>query len=435
MTTLMHGASRTVNASDPAWIRTLREEAASRFIERGYPTTRDESWRYTSLAEVAATPWTIVSGALEAPESARVIPIEFACRIDLINGVVAAIENAEDSAILACSLREAAADAAESRHVQAHFGRIARGDADDALAMLNTTTLSDGLYIRVGRGVSLSRPILIVHQTAPGVAGPVAVHPRTLVVVEEGASLTLVEHVLGAEGNAQTFTNAIAEFHIGDAARCDHTLIQDEPEGAVHVHTRRATLGRDAHFGSHALILGGRLTRNGIAAYLDGEGGHTILTGVYLCRDGQHCDTAIRVDHAKPNCFSRQFYRGLADTDGRGVFTGRIVVHLDAQKTDAIQSSSGLLLAPSAQITARPQLEIYADDVRCTHGSTIGQIDDDAVFYLRARGIPESEARSLLVRAFIADIIDRFPDAPVRTWALDRLAAWLEAGSAARSGA
>lgn len=434
MTTLMPGASRPINASDPAWIRSLRDDAASKFIERGYPTIRDESWRYTSLADVAATPWTIVSGAAEAPESERVIPIECSCRIDLVNGAVASVENGEDSAIVVCSLREAAGDPAESAHLQAHMGRIARGDADDALAMLNTSTLSDGLYIRIGRGVSLSRPILIVHQTAPGASGPVAVHPRTLVVVEDGASVTLVEHVLGAEDDARTFTNAIAEFHIGDAARCDHTLIQDEPQGAVHVNTRRATLGRDAHFGSHALILGGRLTRNGIATYLNGEGGHTILTGVYLCRDGQHCDTAIRVDHAKPNCFSRQFYRGLADEAGRGVFTGRIVVHLDAQKTDAIQSSSGLLLAPTAQITSRPQLEIYADDVRCTHGSTIGQIDEDAVFYLRARGIPEAEARSLLVRAFIADIIDRFPDAPVRTWALDRLAAWLEAGSAARTG-
>jgi len=253
-----------------------------------------------------------------------------------------------------------------------------------------------------------------------------------LVILDDGAAANIVEHFLGARGTSDTdptLTDAVAEIVVGDGARCDHTLIQDEPTSSAHFNTRRAVLGRDAHFGSHSLIFGAGLTRNNILPTLDGEGGHTILTGIYLVRDDHHADTAIRVDHAKPNCFSRQYYRGLADGNGRGIFTGRIVVHEDAQKTDAIQSSSGLLLSPTAHITTRPQLEIYADDVRCTHGSTIGQLDEEAIFYLRARGVPESEARAMLIRAFVGEIADRLPDAPVHAWAMDRIGAWLASGS------
>lgn len=440
MTTLMPNSPRSAGSVDPsrsvdpAWVRDLRDAAAAGFAQRGFPTTRDESWRYTNLAEVAKTQWRRAEAGAPDDDD-RVIPIESCCRVDLVSGVPTSIEIVADTQIVVCTLQEAIADDAESAHAKAHLGRVSRGDADDALSMLNTSVLTDGLYIRVPKGAAIDLPILIVHQTMADGDAPVSVYPRALIIVEDGAAVTIVEHFLGATSDAATFTDAVSEVVVGADAKCDHTLIQDEHPAAVHVNTRRAVLGDRAHFGSHALILGGKLTRNAIAPTLDGEGGHTILTGVYLCRGGQHADTNIRIDHAKPNCFSRQFYRGLADTDGRGVFTGRIVVHLDAQKTDAIQNSSGLLLAPTGHITSRPQLEIYADDVRCTHGSTVGQLDEEAVFYLKARGIHETEARAMLIRAFIADIVDRFPDAPVRDWAMDRVTAWLESGSLAEAGA
>jgi Fe-S cluster assembly protein SufD len=430
MTTMTPGTHSTAQAADPAWVRALRDTAASSFAQRGFPTTREEAWRYTSLADVAATAWRRAEPGLDAPASDRAIPLDSPWRITLVNGVPVSIDTPAGSRAVIRSLREAIDDPAESPHVRAHLGTVSRGDTDDAMAMLNTSVLDDGLYIRIPRSVAIADPILLIHHTVPQGNTPVSVYPRTLILVEDGASVNLVEHALGAPDADRSLTCAVTEVVVGASARCDHTLIQDEPDHAVHMNTRRAVLGDAAHFGSHTLILGGRLTRNAIAPTLNGEGGHTILTGIYLARSGQHADTAIRVDHAKPNCFSRQFYRGLAGEAGRGVFTGRIVVHLDAQKTDAIQSSSGLLLAPTGHITTRPQLEIYADDVRCTHGSTIGQLDDDAIFYLRARGIPEAEARAMLVRAFIADIIDRFPDEPVRAWAMDRLSTWLDEGTA-----
>ena len=438
MTTLMPSPNPSArNAPDhraPAAIRALRDAAAARFAELGFPTTRQESWRYTSLAGVASTPWRAAGtphrSAIDAHALSRAIPLDSVCRIVMVNGVmIPALSALTDRRVIVRPLREAVEDPQESPHALARLGRVSGGDGDDALALLNTSVMQDGLYIRVPRATVLDRPIQIVHCTIPTEAGPASVYPRTLVIVEDGASANIVEHTLGGPGDVMTLTCAVAEIVVGDGARCEHTLIQDEPAAATHLTTRRASLGKDAHFGSHALLLGASLTRNAILPTLEGEGGHTILTGIYLARDTQHIDTAIRIDHARPNCFSRQYYRGLADGAGRGIFTGRIVVHPDAQKTDAIQSSSGLLLSPSAHITTRPQLEIYADDVRCTHGSTIGQIDDEAIFYLRARGVPLAEARSMLIRAFVGEIADRFPDAPVREWAMDRIGAWLATAS------
>jgi Fe-S cluster assembly protein SufD len=238
-------------------------------------------------------------------------------------------------------------------------------------------------------------------------------HPRNLVVAGQGSQATIIEDYVSL-GGGTVLSNAATELFAGDNATITHLMIEREHEQAFNISTLRIEQGRDANVASHSLLLGGALVRNNVHPVLRGQGGECLINGLFIGHGRQHMDNYMLVEHASPHCGSRQFYNGILDDQAHGVFHGRIVVHKDAQKTDAKQTNRNLLLSDDAQIDTKPQLEIYADDVKCTHGATIGQIEEDSLFYLRSRGLDERTARKLLLYAFASECLDRIKEGPAR---------------------
>ncbi|HET9888150.1 MAG TPA: Fe-S cluster assembly protein SufD, partial [bacterium] len=258
----------------------------------------------------------------------------------------------------------------------------------------------------------VEQPIHVIFVTVPG-SETAQIHPRSLIVADREAKVRVIEdHVSLGEGIS--FTNALTEIAAGDATHVRHCRLERESMEAMTVVTLHSEQGRESDFASHSALLGGALVRNGIYPSLRGTGCTSLLNGLFVAVGAQHHDTNMRVRHAEPHCGSRQFYRGILDDRARGVFSGRIIVHEGAQKTDAKQTSMNLLLSGEAHVEAKPQLEIYADDVKCTHGATVGQMDADALFYMQARGIDEALARTLLIFAFANEVLDRIEIEPVR---------------------
>jgi Fe-S cluster assembly protein SufD len=277
---------------------------------------------------------------------------------------------------------------------------------------LNTALHQDGACILIERNVEVSKPLhLLFISSANG--RPLASFPRNLIVAAEGSRVSLVEHYAGLNGGGY-FTNAVTEIVQGENAAVDYYKIQEERRNAFHIATVQVRQSRSSRFSSHSISMGGALVRNDINAVLDGEGAECTLNGLYTLDGEQHEDNHTRIEHARPHCTSHELYKGILDGSSTGVFNGKIYVHKDAQKTDAKQTNKNLIRSEKAAINTKPQLEIFADDVKCTHGATIGQLDEEAVFYLRARGIGEEEARNLLTCAFARDIIDRIGIEAVR---------------------
>ena len=296
-----------------------------------------------------------------------------------------------------------------------HLARRARFD-DHAFVALNTALFRDGVLIHVPHGVVLEKPINLIHVGRPSAAvgepAPAA-FPRYLIVAEESSQVTIVEQY-GSLAEGVHLTCPVTEVVVGPNAVIDHYKLQRESTEAFHLATLQLHQERDANFSSHSISWGGGIVRNDVNALLDGEGGETTLNGLYMVEGKQLVDNHMRVEHAKPHCDSHELYKGILEGKARAVFNGRIYVHEGAQKTDAKQTNRNLLLSPEAVCNSNPQLEIFADDVKCTHGSTVGQLDDLAVFYLRSRGIGEEAARSLLTYAFAADIVGRIKVPEVR---------------------
>jgi len=412
---------------DAAW-RGLRSTAIARFAELGFPTTHDEDWKYTNLAPFLKAPYERVVPAHDgkAAELLRDAKLaDLGCpRLVFVNGRFAPQLSATGglaAGVTWKSLREAAADgSARGLATRARFER-------NALAALNTAAFEDGAFVRVARGAVPGQPVHIVH-VAAGAVRSVA-YPRTLVVAGRDSQLEVVESYIGPDGAAY-FTNAVTEVVAEDGAVLDHYKIQTEGSQALHYGLLAVEQGASSNVTSHNIALGAALARNEIAAVLNGEGAECLLNGLYLTTGRQHVDNHTTLEHAKPHTTSHELYKGILDGHSQAVFHGRILVRPEAQKTDAIQRNKNLLLSEGAVINTKPQLEIYADDVKCTHGATVGQVDQDAVFYLRSRGIPLAEARSLLVYAFTAELIDRIKIEPVR----ERLAASLFARLAGGQG-
>jgi Fe-S cluster assembly protein SufD len=290
---------------------------------------------------------------------------------------------------------------------------------------LNTALFSDGLLVTVDDGIVCPDPLHIVHVAVPG-SVPAGSHPRILVVAGEGSQLTVVESFV-AIGGGTYLTNAVTEILAGPEARVTHVKIQTESDSGWHVGTVAGHQARGSHIVSHNVSFGALLARNDIGSRLDGPGAECRLYGLYVASGAQHVDNHTSLDHAQPNCPSWVMYKGLLSGRARAVFNGRIVVREGAQKTDAKQSNKNLILGDGALVFTRPQLEIHANDVKCTHGATIGRLDDEALFYLRTRGIGEDDARNVLIRAFADDLIDNIPVPSVRTVLSDALHVRLEA--------
>ncbi|NNL67790.1 MAG: Fe-S cluster assembly protein SufD [Myxococcales bacterium] len=391
----------------PGSLAALRRKAIDRFAETGFPTTRIEEWRYTNPAAIAKLGWqpaTPVEVEREAFE--RVAFPVFACSVVVfVNGHYVEALSTPPGLRPRLGVTPLAGEFVDADGARTErLGSLA-GAAEGGFADLNTAFFRDGAHVRIPQGEIHEEPIHLVFVNAPG-AGATDSHPRVLIEAEPGSRATVIEdHVSLARTSAgETLTNAITEIHADDGARVEWIKVQREHPGAFHVSGMHARVGRDARLSCHTLAFGTALTRNDLRVTLAEPGAECDLSGLFVAGGEQHVDNHTWIDHAKPHGTSRELYKGILDGRARGVFNGRVVVRPDAQKSNAQQQNPNLLLSRDAEMSTQPQLEIRADDVRCTHGSTIGQLDETALFYLRSRGIPRDEARQLLMRGFVSEI-------------------------------
>lgn len=401
-------------SNQPERIRELRRDAMTRFGELGFPTKRQEEWRFTNVAPIARTEFQLDPDS-NGHDQASLARYRYDGCIQLVVDNGRLIRDLSDisqlpDGVTVCSLLEALEHFPE--RVDSFLGRYA-GFEEHPFVALNTAFHQDGVFVHVPRGVVVERPINIVLTTSATPESAPAVFPRNLFVAEESSQVTIVEQFIsGSKGGY--LTAPVTEVVVEDNAVVDHYKLQRESTEAFHVATFQIHLGRAANFSSHSISWGGGLVRNDVNAVLDGEGSEATLNGLYMVEGKQLVDNHMRVDHVAPHCDSHELYKGILDERSRSVFNGRIYVHPGAQKTDAKQTNRNLLLSHDALCNSNPQLEIFADDVKCTHGSTIGQLDELGIFYLRSRGIGEEAARSLLTYAFAADIVERIKVDSVR---------------------
>jgi Fe-S cluster assembly protein SufD len=389
------------------WLHRLREDAFARFCETGFPTTKDEDWRFTNVSAIARTAFRPASAVRLAPGDTAAWRVDdAAATLVFVNGRFSAELSELDfvpKGVTVASLRGRIESHPEE--VEKHLGRYADTQRDPFVA-LNTAFIGDGAYVHVARGVVVEAPIYLLYLSTKEEAATMT-HPRNLIVADDEAQVAVIEDYASVGGESVVFSNAVTELVAGESTVAQHYLIEREHLKAFNVSTLRIEQGRSANVASHSVLLGGGLVRNNVHPVLAGEGGECLINGLFLGTGSQHLDNYMHVEHAAPHCGSRQFYNGILDGQAHGVFHGRIVVHKIAQKTDAKQTNRNLLLSDDAQIDTKPQLEIYADDVKCTHGATIGQIEENALFYLQSRGISEMEARKLLLMAFADECVER----------------------------
>jgi Fe-S cluster assembly protein SufD len=407
---------RTPAAAHLPWLRPLRRSAMLRFGELGFPTTRDEDWKYTNVAPLAKVPFKLAprtaNGLTARALGEFMFPELPSCNLVFINGnyseTLSSLCRLPTGVRAMSLLRSAAADRAD---LEPHLAQLA-GYQASAFAALNTAFVADGAFVQVPDGIVLEGVIHLIYVSTTR-DGAIMSHPRNLIVVGRGSQVRVVESYVGLDDRVY-FTNAVTEIAAGDGSVIEHYKLQRESTEAFHVATLQAVLGHGSSLTSHSVLLGGSLVRNDLRVALGGEGSECTLDGLYLARGAQHMDNCTFVEHAKPHSNSRQLFKGVLDGNSSGVFNGRIIVRPDAQKTDARQTNKNLLLSDNATVDTKPQLEIYADDVKCTHGATIGKLDEEALFYLRSRGIGEAAARTLLTCAFASEISNRMKIKPIQ---------------------
>jgi Fe-S cluster assembly protein SufD len=407
-------------ADEPAWLSKIRGEAFARFMSLGFPSMKNEEWKYTNVGPIAKVPFrpaneeTGLGEGHAGPSSARAsegrpLPGGDGARIVFVNGRHASgLSNAGAGTAIVRSLREALRE--EPRLLEPHLARHASFERN-AFTALNTAFLEDGAFVRIPRGTIAGEPVHLIFLSAADSREPAVSHPRNLILAESNSQATIIETHIGSgalpEGEGVYFTNAVTEVVCEEGAVLEHYKVQRESLSAFHVQTIQADQGRTSNFTSHNLCLGAALARTDINVLFTAEGSECALNGLFLAGGTQHMDNHTTIDHSKPRCTSRELYKGILDGRSRGVFHGKIIVRPDAQKTDAVQTNKNLLLSREALVNSTPALEILADDVKCRHGSTIGQLDANSLFYLRSRGIGEREARALLTYGFAADLANR----------------------------
>jgi Fe-S cluster assembly protein SufD len=422
------GLAQTHDTTQPAWLREMRRQAIARFRSEGFPTTRDEEFRATPVAPIADAAFdragfdpalAAPSGAgaaatIALPASVReqfAIPgLTTAAELIFVNGQFAPQQSsvpALPNGIRVASL--ASVLATEPGLVEPYLNRSIAFPTQGFTA-LNTAFIQEGAVVILPDNAVLEAPVHLVYVSVGG-SKPFVAHPRTLIVAGRHSQGRVIESFVGTHGY---FNNVVTEIVGGENSHLDHYRVQRESLDAFHVSSLHIHLARSAVFTSHNLALGGKLVRNDVNASLDAEGIVCTLNGLYLVDGKRLIDNHTMIDHAKPHCESHELYKGVLDDQGRGVFNGKIFVREDAQKTDAKQTNQVLLLSEDATINTKPQLEIFADDVKCTHGATVGQLSADQMFYLRARGIGKDEAQAMLIHAFASDIVQRIDLEPLR---------------------
>ncbi|HWK74142.1 MAG TPA: Fe-S cluster assembly protein SufD [Povalibacter sp.] len=395
----------------------LRRAAFDSFAAVGFPTQRDEDWKYTNLRRLESRSFAPAEAApVAADESGWIAGA--GVRMVLVNG------HAMPGLSSASPLPPGVTVAAVGQWIANDPAAIAAYIEQHAPARpsvfehLSTAFFEDGVIVDIAADTVFDEPIYIVHQWAGSAAA--MSHPRVIVRAGRNSRCTLIEHYLGS-GDAESLTNTVVSLHLDAGAQVAHYRLQQESSRSFHVGTVRARLERDSRYTCHDIAFGASLARTGLTAKLEGPGAEAILRGLFVPSGSQHLDTYTLVEHVAPRTVSSEEYRGIADGRGRGVFRGKVIVSQDAQKIDSRQSSRNLLLSGTAEIDTRPELEIYADDVKCSHGATTGQLDTTSLFYLRSRGLSEQEARALLIRAFAESILTTIECTPVRNYLEQRL--------------
>ncbi|HEU4700780.1 MAG TPA: Fe-S cluster assembly protein SufD [Gemmatimonadales bacterium] len=408
----------------PAWLEPVRRAGAERFEQVGFPTTRDEEWRFTPVAPIAQTAWQPAPGVVEGVTRAQLEAFEFGHpewhTLVFVNGAFSEALSSMDAipeTVRVASLAEALRDGsgngpADVAVLEAHLGRHAPVEASPFVA-LNAAAFRDGGFVHVPAGVELERPVHLVFVTTAEAEGTAA-QLRNLIVLGRGARAAVVESYVSLAPEGRSFTNVVTEVVADRASWLEHTRLQREAERAYHVGFTHADQQRDSHYRHFSMQMGGALARHNHHVRLNDEAIETLMYGLYLTRGEQLVDNHTAIFHDQPNCNSWEVYKGILDDRSRAVFNGKVFVQPAAQKTDAKQTNRNVLLSPGASVDTKPQLEIFADDVKCTHGATVGFLDPVALFYAKSRGIPAAEAQRLLTYAFAAEVVDEVALEPVR---------------------
>jgi Fe-S cluster assembly protein SufD len=400
-------------------VEALRDEGRAVLEARGFPTPRDDDWKYTRLNSLAEIPFAPARPRNHGPLPHSTLLGELdlgGLRLLVRNGRFDA--EASKTGVLPRGVRVLGLRAALAEmpaRLEPVLGQVGR-TAAHGLSALNAALFGDGVVVLLERGVTLETPVHVVFAGAP--SGAEAAFVRTLVIAEEGSRASVVEHFI-SQGGGVYLTSAMTEVAVAPGAAVTHYKIEEEAESAFHVGSVEARVACDGRFASHLVAIGGRLARNEVRVALAAEGAECTLNGLYMPSRGQHIDCFTHIEHRVPRGTSTQLYKGVLAEGGRGVWTGRILVAAGAQKTSALQTNKNLLLSESAHVDTRPQLEIYADDVKCSHGAAVGRLDADALFYLRSRGIDEAQARELLTYAFASEVVSQMPEKRL-TQALER---------------
>jgi Fe-S cluster assembly protein SufD len=429
-------------ADGPDWLEPVRRAAAGRFGAVGFPTSRDEEWRFTPIGPIANGSWRPSPGVAAMVSAELLAPFIFGhpewSTLVFVNGAYSqGLSRVMElpRGVRVGSLAEALRDDGSVLHddgsvLQAHLTRHAPADGSPFTA-LNTAGFRDGGLVHVPAGLDLERPVHFVYLTTEDAEGTV-LHPRNLIVVERGARASVIESYVTLAPDGLYWTNPVTEVSAAAGSWLEHTRIQRESERAHHVGLTHVDQQRDSHYRSFSMAMGGALARHNLHVRLNDENIETLMYGLYLTRGEQVVDNHTAIFHDQPNCRSWEVYKGVLDGRSRAVFNGKVFVQPEAQKTDAKQTNRNLLLSDLAKVDTKPQLEIFADDVKCTHGATVGRLDDVALFYARSRGVPREAAERLLTYAFAAEVIEEVALEPVRN-ELDRLV--LERLEAQRGGA
>ena len=390
------------DVTQPAWVAQTRASAIAQFERLGFPTTKLEQWRFTSVAPIAERSFTLASDGVGRTDGKHAPLSAPAAHAVSVNGRYApALSKVDRLPKGVRILGLEAALASNSTLVEPYLAKLSLTQTN-AFTSLNTAFLRDGVVVIIERGAVVTQPIEVTFVSIAEGSGSVS-HPRLLILAGEGSQATVLERYTGI-GSA--FTNAVGEIWLGANAVVDHYKLQEEPEDSFHIASLFVHSARSGNFSSHSLTFGGGLVRNDVLATLDGEGIDCTLNGLYVGRDTQLIDNHTTIDHAKPHCGSHEVYKGILGEKSRAVFNGKIIVRPDAQKTDAKQTNKALLLSDEAVIDTKPELEIFANDVKCTHGAAIGQLDDEALFYLQARGLTPRDARDLLIHAYAGEVLE-----------------------------
>lgn len=420
-----------------SWLDRLRERAMDHFEQVGFPSVKEEEWKYTNVAPIARTGFSPLvsddaSSAVTKQELAAFIyPEAEKSRLVFVNGLLRADLSSLSGlpeGVVAVDLAEAFDSDRYAHVVQEYLARVVDCE-ENGFTALNTAFISHGAFVSIPKGSTVESPLhLLFFSDTP--QSNRAVFPRVLIVAEENSNATVIESYVSLSDDVY-FTNAVVEILLKDSARLEHYRVQDESAAAFHVTTTKADLGRNTAFDTTNITLGAQLSRHNLSVNMDHEGSECWVDGLYIIGNGQHTDTHSVIDHKQPHCTSHQLYKGILDGKSRAVFNGKVFVRHGAQKTDAMQTNKNLLLSNEAHVDTKPQLEIFADDVKCAHGAAIGQLDEDELFYLESRGIHADLARNLLTYGFAEEVISKIKVESIKAQldavVLNRLHASLEA--------